>query len=81
MGRPVVATDAGGLPEVVHHEATGLVVGGDDMVAFASAVERLLSDPSAARRMGALARTRARERFDWERHVTAYDVLYRRLAC
>jgi glycosyltransferase involved in cell wall biosynthesis len=80
MGRPVVATNVGGLPEVVQHEATGLIVDADDMGAFVRAIERLLDDPSAAREMGARARERALGRFAWPQHVGAYDALYRRLA-
>ena len=80
MGRPVIASDAGGLPEVVEHERTGLVVPGGDASAFVRAIGRLIDDPDDARRMGAQARMRALTSFDWQRHVRAYDDLYRRLA-
>jgi starch synthase len=76
----VVATRAGGLEHVVQHDHTGLLVEVDDGAGFVRAIESLLDDPAAARRLGKAARRRARERFDWPRHVLAYDDLYRRLA-
>ena len=80
MGRPVVATDVGGLPHVVQHGVTGLLVDADDPRGFVRAIETLIHDPDAARRLGAAARQRALSRFDWGEHVLAYDQLYRRLA-
>ena len=58
MGRPVVACGVGGLPEVVDHERTGLLVAADDEQAMADAIERLLSDASSVKRMGERARQR-----------------------
>jgi glycosyltransferase involved in cell wall biosynthesis len=81
MGRPVVATDVGGLPHVVQHGDTGLLVDVDDPRGFVRAIETLIEDTDAARRMGAAARQRALGRFDWREYVLAYDQLYRRLAC
>jgi glycogen(starch) synthase len=80
LGRPVVATRAGGLPEVVEHGRTGLLADVGDMRGFVDAIGRLLDDRDAAARMGAKAHERALARFDWPRHVRAYDELYRRVA-
>jgi glycogen(starch) synthase len=80
MARPVVGTRVGGLPEVILHGETGLLVGADDAAAFATAVGDLLADPQRAIHMGQAARTRVAEVFGWERCVEAYDALYRRLA-
>jgi glycosyltransferase involved in cell wall biosynthesis len=44
------------------------------------AIETIIQDPDAARRLGATARQRAANRFDWREYVLAYDRLYRRLA-
>ena len=49
---PVVASDAGGLPEVVEHGVTGLVVPRGDTAALAEAIGSLLADPERRRRMG-----------------------------
>ena len=79
MARPVVATRVGGLPEVVAHEQTGLLVAPEDSDALAEAIAFLLEHPETARRMGQAARRRAEEVFSWTRCVDAYETLYRRL--
>jgi glycosyltransferase involved in cell wall biosynthesis len=57
-GRPVVATDGGGIPDLVTHEVEGLLVPPADTIALAAALERVLADRDLAERMGAAARTR-----------------------
>jgi glycogen synthase len=79
MARPVVAARVGGLPEVVVHEQTGLLVAVNDSQALAQAIVRLLEHPNIARQMGRAARDWARQKFNWERHVDAYDTLYQKL--
>jgi len=76
MARPVVASRAGGLPEVVVHDRTGLLVEKEDAAALAAAVERLLARPEWAAEMGRAARSRALEAFSLERLVDSYDALY-----
>jgi glycogen(starch) synthase len=80
MARPVVATRAGGLPEIVVHEKTGVLVEREDVSALAQGIAFLLDHPDQARRMGEAARRRAREMFSLERCVDAYDALYHKLA-
>jgi glycosyltransferase involved in cell wall biosynthesis len=79
MARPLVATRVGGLPEVVVHQQTGLLVEREDVRGIADAVSFLLERPETAAQMGKAARLRAREVFSWDRCVDAYDTLYRRL--
>jgi len=79
MARPIVATRVGGLPEVVVHEQTGLLVESENSSALAEAIGYLLMHPGAATQMGQAARLRAHHAFTWERHVNAYDSLYQRL--
>jgi glycogen(starch) synthase len=79
MGRPVVACGVGGLPEVVEHERTGLLVPADNEPAMAEAVERMLSDPASVKRMGEQARRRARDKFDFPALVDAYEHIYREM--
>ena len=59
-GRPVVATSVGALPELVHHEQTGLIVPPTDPALLASAIERLLEDRDAAAAFGRAGHERAR---------------------
>ncbi len=58
-GRPVVATRAGGTPEIVEHEVNGLLVERGDPVALAAALERVLADRGLAQRLGDAARESA----------------------
>jgi glycosyltransferase involved in cell wall biosynthesis len=63
--RAVVATDVGGLRDLVVDGETGIVVPPRDPVALRRALERLLADRDLRRRLGAAGRARARERFSW----------------
>jgi glycosyltransferase involved in cell wall biosynthesis len=76
---PVVATDAGGLPEVVADGVTGFIVPKGDATAIATAVDRLLSDPELRVRMGKAGRERAVARFDWMGAARSFEDLYRQL--
>lgn len=58
-GLPVVATRVGGLPEVVEHGKTGIVVPPNDQKAMAEALLRLLRNPDEAERLGEAGRARA----------------------
>jgi glycogen(starch) synthase len=79
MGRPVVAARSGGLPEVVIDGETGLIVERENSDALAAAIASLLEHPEVTAQMGRAARDRAQAAFSWERHVDAFDALYRRL--
>jgi glycosyltransferase involved in cell wall biosynthesis len=61
-GRPVVASRAGGIPELVEEGATGLLVEPGDASMLAAAIIRALEDPGGLRAMGSTARNRVIER-------------------
>ena len=73
----VVASDAGGLPEVVEDGVTGLVVPRGDSAALARAIGSLLSDPVRRDQMGQAGRARALRLFDWDRSAEQFEELYR----
>jgi glycosyltransferase involved in cell wall biosynthesis len=73
----VVASDAGGLPEVVEHGVTGLVVPRGDSGALAGAIGSLLDNPERRRAMGQAGRARALRLFDWDRSAEQFEQLYR----
>jgi len=77
-GVPVVATRVGGLPEVVRHGESGLLVPADDRSAYAAAIHDLLFDREHASAMGAAARRQVERAFTRERVVARYEALYRR---
>jgi glycosyltransferase involved in cell wall biosynthesis len=74
---PVVASDAGGLPEVVENGVTGLVVPRGDSQALATAIGSLLADPGLRRQMGQAGRERALRLFDWDRTAAQFEQIYR----
>ncbi|MGD1148769.1 MAG: N-acetyl-alpha-D-glucosaminyl L-malate synthase BshA [Thermoanaerobaculaceae bacterium] len=78
-GVPVVASNAGGLPELVAHGEGGFVFPVGDTGAMAGCVISLLSDPRELARQRKLARSRAVEHFSVAKVVDRYEALYRRL--
>lgn len=68
-GKPVIATTAGGMPEIVQDGETGLLVPPRDDRALATAIVRLLKDEPLRRRMGANGLSLANSRFSAERMV------------
>jgi glycosyltransferase involved in cell wall biosynthesis len=59
VGRPLVGSAVGGIPELIDHRTSGLVVPPDDAPALAAALLELLLDPGTARAMAAAARDKA----------------------
>src|SRR3712207_6363931 len=52
LGAPVVTTTIAGLPELLHHDATGLLVPPEEPAALAVAIDSLLDDPARAAEIG-----------------------------
>ena len=77
VGKPVVAARAGGIPEIVEHEVTGLLVTPGDVRGFSTAVLRLLRDPELRQRLGLAARLRAEQLFPVELHAERVLDAYR----
>jgi glycosyltransferase involved in cell wall biosynthesis len=76
-GLPVVATSVGGLPSVVDHGITGLLVPVEEQ-AFGAALALLAGDHAMAKQMGVRAREVALARYSHDRMVDAYLALYER---
>jgi glycosyltransferase involved in cell wall biosynthesis len=66
---PIVATTAGGIPEIVEDGVTGLLVPPRDHGALAAAIVRMLKDDAARRRLGDAGFARVNDRFTVERMV------------
>jgi len=64
--KPVVATNVGGIPELVRHGENGLLVERNDAAAAAGAIQSLLEAPELARRMGRCGRLRIESDFDMD---------------
>jgi len=66
---PVIATEVGGIPELVRHGENGLLVPPADAGALARAIENLIEHPEEARQMGRKGRQIIQERFTLERKI------------
>ena len=80
LGKPAVATTVGGIPEIVTHEETGLLVPPSDVGALERAITRLLHAPAEASRLGAAARRRYEARLRPEHMTAALEELFLRVA-
>jgi glycosyltransferase involved in cell wall biosynthesis len=83
-GLPVIGTLAGGIPEMIETEQTGLLVQVNDPDGIANALQRLLEDPSLARKLGQAGRARCERLFSIQTHTDAMievfqDVLRRKI--
>lgn len=78
-GKPVVGTDAGGVPDMIAEGESGFVVPTRDPVALADAVAGLLDDPVQRRRMGEAGRERRSHEFDVQTTADRVGELYEEL--
>jgi glycosyltransferase involved in cell wall biosynthesis len=78
-GVPVVASNIGGITDIVQHETTGLLVPPGDESALAEALTRLLGSPELARSLGEGGARLLRETFSWDRIVERWENVYRRI--
>ncbi|RPH41769.1 MAG: glycosyltransferase, partial [Planctomycetota bacterium] len=78
-GIPVIASDVGGVGDVVRDGETGLLVPPADPDALAAAIVRLAGSPDLGLRLAQGAARRVRDHFSSERMLEAYARLYREL--
>jgi glycosyltransferase involved in cell wall biosynthesis len=79
-GLPIVATDVGGIPEIVADGVNALLVPPRDVEALACAVKMLLSDLARCERLGSVARFTVSQRYTPEKRAAALAGVYARLA-
>jgi glycosyltransferase involved in cell wall biosynthesis len=78
-GKPVVATNGGGVPEIVEDGRTGLLVPMGNASAMADAICKILTDPQWAREMGTRARQRVQDHFTVELTARRVEQVYRQV--
>jgi glycosyltransferase involved in cell wall biosynthesis len=76
LSRPVVASNVGGIPEMIEDGVTGLLVPPRDPAALADAIVRLLTDHPLADMIARAGRNQVHERFCVERMVSALQEVY-----
>ena len=78
--RPIAATNAGGVPDIVRHEREALLVPVGDAEAMATAVLRLLTEPQLADSLGRAAEERVTDEFPLWRHAARVREIYESMA-
>ena len=79
VGKPIVATSVGGVPEAIESGENGLLAGPGDPQALAAEITRLADDSALAQRLGAAARRTMEARFRARDVVARYAEVYQRL--
>jgi glycosyltransferase involved in cell wall biosynthesis len=75
-GCPVVVSDAGGLPEVVKKDETGVVVPREDPEVTSEAIEQLVCDSQLRTSMGKAGRERVISRYEWSSCLDRMEMVY-----
>ncbi|MEP0355641.1 glycosyltransferase [Paraglaciecola sp.] len=76
MGKPCIVTHAGGNPEIVLNDITGLVTPNDDEAAYAKAIIRLLTDSELQKDFGKAGKERFNSEFSIPIMANAYKAIY-----
>ncbi len=80
LGKPVVGTATGGIPEIIEDGHNGYLVEPGDAPALAAALDKLIGDAGLRRRMGEAGRARFEERFGFAACYASLAALYHALA-
>lgn len=76
-GLPVIATRHAGIPEVIRHQETGILVEELDVKGMAGAMKAVLEDPDRAAKMGRAGKQFIREHFSMEKHISHLNQIIR----
>jgi glycosyltransferase involved in cell wall biosynthesis len=76
-GRPVIATDGGGMPEIVVDGVTGLLVALDNPQEMAQAIVTLYQDRALAERISRQGREEVQKRFRLDRYLSEVEAVYK----
>lgn len=76
LGKPIVATAVGGIPDVITDGQEGLLVQAGDVEALTGALRRMVADAGLRRDCGRHARETLLARYDASRTAQAYEALY-----
>jgi len=74
--KPVIASNAGGITDVVENGVTGLLVPPGDSAALAHAIKTLATDDALRKKLGAKAKVVIDEKFNWDKIVSGLITLY-----
>lgn len=75
-GLPCIATDAGGNPEIVKHNETGIIIPSDNITSLAESIIRLMEDKDFKTKAGLAGIERFKKKFTIDHMIKAYEKLY-----
>ncbi len=75
-GKPIVASNVGGIPDAVIHGETGLLIEEKNEVALSEAILEVINNPARASQLGLQGRAFARRQFSWDRITGQLETLY-----
>ena len=75
LGMPIVSTNVGGIPDMLEHGRTGLLVRSKDEIAMCEAIDKLLTDPSLTARLSENARALA-EQCSWGSVKNEWEMIF-----
>lgn len=78
-GKPIVASNIAGFPDVIDDGVSGLLVPEKDSAALADAIVKLMRDPSLRERLGVRGRAQVRENLNWETVAKKFVAVYERV--
>jgi len=79
VGLPVVASNVGGLPEIIDNGRTGILVAPENPEALAHGILKLVENVELREKMGGAARRRVEEKYLWDENLEEMMLLYERL--
>ena len=79
LGRPVIAANSGGLPEIIKHNSNGILVEKENPEAIVNAVIYLIENKEKAEYLGLKGKETVHTKFTWNRNIDAYNKLYKYL--
>ncbi|HUP39542.1 MAG TPA: glycosyltransferase family 4 protein [Vicinamibacterales bacterium] len=77
-GLPIIASDIGGIPELIRHDTDGLLVPPGKPDPLADAIRRVASDPILRERLGKAAKAKATAEFSLDATSSKYEAEYRK---
>jgi len=78
-GKPIIATNTGGIPDVVIHGKTGFLAEPNNINSFVYYVELLLNSEDLSRKVGRNAHEHVKKQFNWDVVVKKYEGIYEKI--
>ncbi|MHA1410438.1 MAG: glycosyltransferase family 4 protein [Candidatus Odinarchaeia archaeon] len=80
IGKPIIATNVGGLPELITNKKTGILIPPHNERVLAEKIVTLIEKPSLRKQIGENAKRKIKENYDWSVVYPKYEKLYRQLS-